>query len=106
MIDGDVITSKQIDKCDYLVLNDDKQTAYLIELKGSDFSHAVLQLKQTKKELCSDIKGYKTFMRIVFSGNATHSINKSEYLKWQMKHGKINGIYVAQMKRSELKEAI
>ena len=105
-IDDDVISSKTVDKCDYLVLNDDKKTAYLIELKGSELSHAIDQLNQTKKAVLDSLKDYQFYYRIVFSGSATHSINRSKFLSWQKNCGKVNGVYVAQMKRIELKENI
>lgn len=63
-IDGDVITSKDVQKCDFLLLNDDKKNAYLIELK-------------------QDLNGYQKHFRIVYSSN-THAIRSSEYVKFRM----------------------
>lgn len=35
-IDGNVISDKTVKKCDFLLLNDSKKDAYLIEVKGTD----------------------------------------------------------------------
>jgi len=42
-IDGYIIIG-DTKKCDYLVLNDNRRTAYFIELKGSDISGAIKQI--------------------------------------------------------------
>ena len=44
-IDGAVIRTGL--RCDYLLINEDKSDAYLIELKGTDIVHAVDQLEAT-----------------------------------------------------------
>lgn len=105
-IDGDVVTSKKVDKCDYLVLNDEKKTAYFIELKGSKIQHAIKQLENSADMLRPELLGYQFFYRIVFSGSATHSVNGSAYLKWQKKYGKRKGIMVARMDRTSYEEQI
>ncbi len=105
-IDGDVITGKDTDKCDYAVLNDDRKAAYLIELKGSDLLHAMEQLEKTRALLMPSLKEYQFYYRIVFSGSATHSVNMSEYYSWQKKCGQVNGCFVAQMKRVRMREKI
>ena len=66
-VDGYVIT-ENIKKCDYLVINDDKLTAYFIELKGTDINGAIEQLKQTVELLKEDLKDYDKKLRIVYSG--------------------------------------
>lgn len=48
-IDGIVITVGN--RCDYLLINEDKKTAYLIELKGSDLVKAAQQLDATEQRL-------------------------------------------------------
>lgn len=104
-IDGDVIVDKNMDKCDYIVVNDDCQTAYFIELKGSKMIHAIKQINSTVRVLKPYLSGYRYFYRIVFSGSATHGINGSEALKWQ-DQGKANGIPVAKVARSQYREDI
>ena len=56
-IDGIVLTEGN--KCDYLLLNEDKQVAYLIELKGKNLSHAAVQLEETLKALTYELNNYK-----------------------------------------------
>lgn len=46
-IDGDVFKDGDAQRCDFLLLNDDKQTSYYIELKGSDLPKAINQIEHT-----------------------------------------------------------
>ena len=49
-IDGEVICGSSVDKCDGVVLVKDKKgiwTEVFVELKGSDISHAIRQLRAT-----------------------------------------------------------
>ena len=55
-IDGGVIVDKAVQKCDFLLLNDDKKNAYLIELKGTHILKALQQLEETEKHLREDLK--------------------------------------------------
>lgn len=105
-IDGDVIKDQSIKKCDYLVLNDDKATAYYIELKGSKIQEAIEQVETTEKMIRSGLKGYQSYYRIVFSGSGTHNIIQSSVLKWQKKLGVMNKIQVAKVSRSPMEENI
>lgn len=105
-IDGDVITSRNVDKCDYLVLNDEKKTAYFIELKGSKMQHAIRQIKNTERMLKNNLCGYTSYYRVVFSGSATHSVNGSIFLSWKNTCGKKNGIFVVQGRRNDILEDI
>ena len=68
-IDNDVIKDN-IKKCDYLVLNDDKQTAYFVELKGTDVDGAILQIENMIKKFGERLErnSYEIKRRIVFSG--------------------------------------
>ena len=105
-IDGYVITSKGVDKCDFLVLNDEKKTAYFIELKGSKMQKAIKQLKNTAEMLKANLCGYTFYYRVVFSGSATHSVNGSMFLAWKNACGKKNGIFVVQGGRDNFVENI
>nr|WP_142411516.1 hypothetical protein [Clostridium sp. Marseille-P7770] len=80
-IDEGVITDKTIQKCDFLVLNDEKMDAYLIELKGTDLRHALEQLEQTERHLSAELRSYTLYYRIVYKAN-THAIRSSEYVKF------------------------
>ena len=62
-IDGVVI--KTGSRCDYLLMNEESQTAYLIELKGSDLVKAAEQLEATERK--------------------TQEIHSSSYRKYQLR---------------------
>lgn len=106
LIDGDVIKDKHVIKCDYLVLNDEKKTAYFIELKGSKVLHAIEQIEETAKRLRPCLQGYQFYYRIVLSGSCTHGVNYDVFWKWQYKCGRARGIDVASMKRGSYSETI
>lgn len=80
-IDGGVITDKTVQKCDFLLLNDDKKNAYLIELKGTHILKALQQLEETEKHLREALKAYTLNYRIVYKAN-TQAIRSSEYTKF------------------------
>ena len=85
-IDGDLITDKTTVRCDYLVLNDEKENAYLIELKGKNILHALEQLENTEKMLREELKSYTFWFRIVSHSN-THAVRSSEYTKFSRRWG-------------------
>ncbi|MCL2016568.1 MAG: hypothetical protein FWG68_10020 [Defluviitaleaceae bacterium] len=64
-IDGEVIKCGL--RCDFLIMNEDAHTAYLIELKNSDLSHAAEQLINTKIVLENELKGYNLHFRAILS---------------------------------------
>lgn len=66
-IDKYVIKSEADKKCDYLLLDDNKQHAYFIELKGNDIAEAYRQINNTISTLRHNIKGYECLYRIVHS---------------------------------------
>lgn len=82
-IDGVVIKSGN--KCDYLLMNEDTRTAYLIELKGSDLSEAAKQLEETEKALLPQLAGYSLRYRIVANQCRTQEIRSSGYRKYQLR---------------------
>lgn len=81
-IDGVVI--KAGNKCDYLLMNETKKVAYLIELKGSDLVKAAEQLEATEKVLKKELSGYGLQYRIVANKCKTQEIRSSAYRKYQM----------------------
>lgn len=81
-IDGVVIT--QGNKCDYLLMNEDTKTAYLIELKGSDLCWAAKQLDATAKTLAYELLGYSLQYRIVANKCKTQEIESSEFKKYRL----------------------
>ncbi|MDE7298085.1 MAG: hypothetical protein K2N94_04560, partial [Lachnospiraceae bacterium] len=48
-IDGIVVSEGK--KCDFLLMNEDRKVAYLIEIKGDDLSEAAKQLAATEEAL-------------------------------------------------------
>lgn len=85
-IDGVVIINKGVKKCDYLLLNDEKKTAYLIELKGKDVLRAIEQLESTEQILADDLRGHQIYYRIVYHSN-THAIRTLDYTKFCKRKG-------------------
>ena len=82
-IDGVVIKSG--DRCDYLLMNEDKKIAYLIELKGSDLVKAAKQLESTENALRQALVGYSMRYRIVANKCKTQEIKSSAYRKYQIR---------------------
>ena len=81
-IDGIVL--KDGTRCDYLLMNETKKVAYLIELKGSDLVKAAEQLENTEKMLRQKLFGYSLRYRIVANKCKTQEIRSSAYRKYQM----------------------
>lgn len=82
-IDGIVI--KTGSRCDYLLMNEETRTAYLIELKGSDLVKAAEQLDNTEKILQQELSGYRLQYRIVANKCKTQAIHSSAYRKYQIR---------------------
>ena len=88
-IDGTIIKGTDTKKCDYLLFNEDKHTAYLIELKGKHIHDAIKQLEETEEQLQEDLKGYQKLFRIVYRSN-THAIRSKEYTEFcKRKKGRV-----------------
>ena len=86
-IDGEVFTtSETVSRCDYLLLNDDLNTSYYIELKGSDLSKAIEQIESTISMISPSIPEYKIFRRIVYR-TGSHKIRESKVILWKKKYG-------------------
>ncbi len=75
------------EKCDYLVLNDDKRTAYYIELKGSDVEKAKRQVENTERQLARVLNGYRSFFRVIYR-TGTHRVTSSSIVRWKESKGK------------------
>lgn len=82
-IDGVVI--KAGNKCDFLLMNEEKKMAYLIELKGSDLVEAAEQLEATEIALKQELFGYRIQYRIVANKCKTQEIYSSAYRKYQLR---------------------
>lgn len=81
-VDGVIIKSGN--KCDFLLINEDKKTAYLIELKGSDLSWAAKQLQATEQALSEQLAPYQLQYRIVANKCRTSEIETAEFKRYRM----------------------
>lgn len=66
-IDGGMIPSPNITKCDNLLIDTDSDVAIFIELKGTDLKHALKQIEVMIDKLSNDLMNYRIFARIVTS---------------------------------------
>ena len=82
-IDGVVITEGP--RCDFLLINEDKLSAYLIEIKGSDINKAVEQLAKTEEVLKDPLSAYKLNFRIIASKIRTHAIESVTFKRFKEK---------------------
>jgi len=90
-IDGDIISSNDQLKCDYLLINDDKQDAYFIELKGkTDVKESMRQIQATINLLKGELSGYIYYGRMV-GGRRLHAMATSELIKCQNEFHKYKG---------------
>lgn len=86
-------------------MNQDKKSAYLIELKGSNVLHAMDQVLSAENLLKEDLVGYSVFYRIIYRSR-TQEVRKSRIIRWKEKEGKRNGISVVILKEKQLEELI
>lgn len=78
---------KQTKCCDFLLVNDTRSKAYLIELKGGNIDDAVEQLEAGEQKCKDELKGYTFFYRIVCSKAKTHKIQSVKFRKFREKCG-------------------
>ncbi len=86
-VDGGMIKSNDILKCDNLILDVSSMKAIFIELKGTDLAHALEQVNATIDLLSGDISGYSKCARIVTS-NRTNVPNIKANPKYVRLHKK------------------
>lgn len=84
-LDGDLF--KQTTCCDFLLINDSRCKAYLIELKGGNIEDAVEQLEAGEQKCKDELEGYTFFYRIVCSKARTHKIQSLKIRKFKEKCG-------------------
>lgn len=78
-IDGDMWTKgTSTVRADYLLLNEDKKTAYIIELKGSDIEHALEQIKNTDANLSEALSDFQKYWRLVYRTSTKKMKNRNE----------------------------
>ena len=84
-VDGEVLQAGDTDsRCDYLLLNDEKQSSYYIELKGSDLKKAIQQIEDTISMISPSIPTYTIFRRIIYR-TGSHNVHDSEVTFWKGK---------------------
>lgn len=91
-VDGGVIKSEDVRKCDFAIYASASRSVYLVELKGSNFSDAVEQIVSTIEELLApglDLKA--VYARIVLSKVANPNIRSSNKLTLDRLLRKWNG---------------
>lgn len=99
-VDGGIIPKNAPDsRCDYLLLNDKKETAYFIELKGSDIEKAISQVENSIAMFRHEIPQYKIFRRIVYR-TGSHDVRLSSVTRWKKRFGN-NGAIVSERKYEE-----
>lgn len=98
-IDGMIITKGS--RCDFVLINESDQIAYLIELKGSKLSDAARQLEATANTLKNDLDQYDLRYRIVSSKSKTQQIESAEFKKYR-EHWKSRLVY----RTNEIEEKI
>ena len=87
-VDGGMVSKTSPEpRCDFLLLNDDKETAYYIELKGADLGKAIDQIECTIQKFHNEIRTYQIHRHIVYSSANTHDIRSQKVLRWRAKHG-------------------
>lgn len=88
LVDGEIVRDKATDRCDYLLLNDDRKEAYFIELKSAKIEHALDQIDCTIRMAKSSLSEYELFKRIVFNGKTTVGVMHSRLICERIKAGK------------------
>ena len=83
-LDGDLVQRETC--CDYLLVNDSRRKAYLIELKGGNIDEAVDQLEAGERICRSELKDYTFYYRIVCSKARTHKIQSVKMRRFREKH--------------------
>ncbi len=89
-IDGCLITDDG-SKCDFLLLNCSKETAYFIELKGSDLIKAIEQISRSIDLLHRDFNTYSVEARIVLTRVNTTDLKNTQVIKLEKRLKKLNG---------------
>lgn len=104
-IDGNIFVEGK--KCDFLVLNDDRKDAYLIELKRSKINEGIEQLESTYERIKSSLPNYQFLFRLVHAGTNTHGVISQKTIRWREKHGKTaDGKIIADLQKTPYTEEI
>lgn len=78
-------------KCDYILLNCEKQKSFFIEIKGSDLARAVEQIDRSIDLLKPSLRNFAIYARIVLTRVNTTDLRSIAFLKLEQKVNKLNG---------------
>lgn len=88
------LIKREGNKCDYLYIDCNDKTVYLVELKGGDLSHAITQIEGTISLLNGFLVNFKIVARIVLTKSSSPRVTdqKKEKLiivlkKWHQNQG-------------------
>jgi len=70
---GKLIDGEDEKRCDYLLMAKHGKKAFYVELKGSDWNHALNQLENTVRLLQPEMKGYTPHLRAVVRRGAPNT---------------------------------
>ena len=88
-VDGNIMSSNNESKCDFILINEDDERVFFIELKGSDILHALEQLDATEKSLSNHLIPYNgREYRVVLNRVNTHDVRSAEFIRYKRKWGK------------------
>lgn len=97
-VDGDIFTSADGTRADFLVLNLDKKDAYIIELKHDDIEKGIKQILATRECFKGILEDYNYMGRLVYA-SATHNVMNS--LKTKKKRKMCSWIIISSVKFEE-----
>ncbi len=101
-VDGGIFPSgTKPGRCDFLLLNDTKKTAYYIELKGSDIPKAIEQVDRSVALLQSSHPKYTVYRRIIYH-TGTHEVTGDYVTRWKKRHGVKNVVITSRQHVDQL----
>lgn len=102
-VDGDLIITNDEKKCDYLLINCNKQQAVFIEIKGCDLEQATKQILHSINILYSSLPQMTIHARIVLTRVNTNDLRTISYLRLKKRIESLNGTLI---KKSSLIEDV
>lgn len=85
-IDGEIIVDTNINKCDWLITEEDLRHAYLIELKGKNIQQAIVQLESTEHLLSASLQKYENIYYRISPTSVPHHLYNQAYKRFKQKH--------------------
>lgn len=95
-VDGGIIKSQIVNKCDFALYNNDNDVIYFIELKGSDYDQAIEQISSSISNLITsnNIKINIINARIVLTKVRAPEINTTKEKKLKLLLNKYKGTLI------------